>query len=158
MAAGKNWLEVALMPVVVAGVGVIGTYFITEQQTANSAAMAESERNSTIKTANAEREIKAIEIFTEHFVSGDDDQRSRALRLLGLVNPGLGKRGSEEVSSWGAETAMVQKAAEDVTRKSAETRILAARVYIHIQQESDRAGSNSVAKILKDAGFIVPGT
>ena len=45
MAEKKNWVEIVLMPLVVAGVGILGTHFITQQQEKNAQAKADSDRH-----------------------------------------------------------------------------------------------------------------
>jgi len=78
MANPKNRVEIILMPLVVACVGILGTLFITQQQ----------ERNSLAK-ADSDRQVKILEIFAEKVKSPDEGQRLLSLKLLRAVDDGL---------------------------------------------------------------------
>ena len=54
MAERKRWVEVALMPLVVAVVGTLGTYLLTSQQ-----------REAAEARAAADRQIKILEIVAD---------------------------------------------------------------------------------------------
>ena len=52
MSEPKKWVEVALMPLVIAVVGIMGTYLITNEQ-----------REAAEIRADADRQIKILDIF-----------------------------------------------------------------------------------------------
>ena len=81
MAERKRWLEVVLMPLVVAVVGILGTYFLTSAQ-----------RDSDEAIAAADREIKLLEILADAMTSSDLNRRIAALDLADLINPELAKK------------------------------------------------------------------
>ncbi len=78
MAGKKSCIEVVLMPLAVALVGMFGTYFITSQQ-----------QESAETKAVADRQVKILEIFAEKITSSDESERIFALRLLGTVDNDL---------------------------------------------------------------------
>jgi hypothetical protein len=146
MPQGKSWIEVFLMPVVVAAVGILGTYFITEQQG----------RDANVK-ADADRQIKILEIFSEKITSADEAQRILALRLLKAVDGDLAEKLASAVSETEPVESKVRQVANEVAAEADARSNLLPRVYIHIRSEQDRARSADVAKTLKASGIVVPG-
>jgi hypothetical protein len=146
MPQGKSWIEVFLMPVVVAVVGLLGTYFITEQQG----------RDASTK-ADADRQIKVLEIFSEKITSEKETQRILALRLLKAVDPDLAEKLASAVSETEPKESKVRQVANEVAAEADARSKLLPRVYIHIRAEADRAGSAAVAQKLKAGGIVVPG-
>jgi hypothetical protein len=146
MPQGKSWIEVFLMPVVVAAVGILGTYFITEQQG----------RDANVK-ADADRQIKILEIFSEKITSADEAQRILALRLLKAVDGDLAEKLASAVSETEPVESKVRQVANEVAAEADARSKLLPRVYIHIRSEQDRARTASVAEKLKSSGIVVPG-
>lgn len=70
MSEPKKWVEVALMPIVVAVVGIIGTYLITNEQ-----------RQAAEVRAEADRQIKILDIFADKMISANPEERIMAARL-----------------------------------------------------------------------------
>lgn len=146
MSQGKSWIEVFLMPLVVAVVGILGTYWITEQQG----------KDATTK-ADADRQIKILEIFSEKITSTDKEQRILALRLLRAVDGDLAAKLATAVSETEGESPEVRKVASEVAEEADARSKLLPRIYIHIRAEEDRAHCAAVAAKLEQAGFVVPG-
>ena len=78
MTERKRWVEVALMPLVVAVVGTLGTYLLTSQQ-----------REAAEARAAADRQIKILEIVADKITSSDESQQIFALRLTSKLDPDL---------------------------------------------------------------------
>lgn len=153
----KSWVEVFLMPVVVACVGIAGTYLITQQQENNAETMSRAQLASTRELAAADRQIKILEIFAEKVTSSDEDQRILALRLLRAVDGDLAEKLATAVLEGEPEESAVRRVADQVAEEGAARAALLPRVYIHIRAEGDRARAHSVGEKLRAAGFVVPG-
>jgi|OpeIllAssembly_1097287.scaffolds.fasta_scaffold244209_1 membrane-associated protease RseP (regulator of RpoE activity) len=146
MANGKNWIEIILMPIVIALVGIIGTYLITGQQ----------EKNAKEKAAT-DRQIKILEIFSEKITSKDETQRLLALRLLTAVDAEFAAKLATAVSEVEPKQSAVGKVATQVAEEATARARDLPRIYIHIRKEEDRSAARSMGDKLKAAGFVVPG-
>lgn len=146
MPQGKTWTEVFLMPLVVAVVGILGTYFITDQQG----------KDANTK-ADADRQIKILEIFAEKITNSDEAQRILALRLLKAIDGDLAAKLATAVSEAEPKQSKVRQVANEVAEEADARSKLLPRIYIHIRAEEDRKYSASVAEKLKASGFVVPG-
>ncbi len=98
MAEKKSFMEIVLMPLVVAAVGVMGTYFLTQQQQSNALAK-----------ADADRQVKILEIFAEKITSPDERERILGLRLLEAVDPDLAAKLAHAVAEGEKEDSKVQQ-------------------------------------------------
>ena len=94
----KNILEVVLMPLVIALLGILGTFVITNVQQEYTKGLADAEIQRADRLAEAERlraekefamtmQVKLLEIFGERMVTGDLQERKNALLLLRAVDP-----------------------------------------------------------------------
>jgi hypothetical protein len=134
------------MPVVVAAVGIVGTYLITTQQDRN-----------TKERATADRQIKILEIFAQKITSRDKAERELALRLLTVVDGDLAAKLANAVFQTEPKQSAIRKVASEVAEEATARARLLPRVYIHIRKEDDRSAAQSVAEKLKTGGFVVPG-
>lgn len=142
----KRWIEIILMPLVVAAVGIVGTYLITGQQDKN-----------TRERAAADRQIKILEIFSQKITSRDKAERELALRLLTVVDGDLAARLANAVFQTEPRQSAIRKVASEVAEEATARARSLPRVYIHIRKEDDRSAAQSVAEKLKTGGFVVPG-
>jgi hypothetical protein len=78
MSEPKKWVEVALMPLVIAVVGIMGTYLVTSEQ-----------RETAKIRADADRQIKIIDIFANKIISADVEERLLAARLTMAMDSDL---------------------------------------------------------------------
>ena len=89
----EKWLQVALMPLVVATIGIWGTITVSNNQIANAKTAAEASIRSAEKLAQAniesdrrkaktEEQLKVLEIFSKQIGSSDPRQRELAVSLL----------------------------------------------------------------------------
>jgi len=157
MAERKSWVEIFLMPVVVAAVGIAGTYLITRQQENNAQTMSEAQLSSTREMAAADRQIKILEIFAEKVSSQDAQQRILALRLLRAVDGNLAEKLATAVLEGESQASEVRSVAGQVAEDGAARARLLPRIYIHIRAEEFRHGASSVGEKLETGGFVVPG-
>lgn len=74
----KKWVEVALMPLVIAVVGIMGTYLITNEQ-----------REAAEIRAAADRQIKILDIFANKIISAEEEERLLAARLTMALDSDL---------------------------------------------------------------------
>ncbi len=85
----KRWVEIVLMPLVIAVTGTMGTWIITRYQTQNSAAVARAQLASAERLARAELQLKALDVYSDKIASRDVAVRTQAVQLLSLVEPEL---------------------------------------------------------------------
>jgi hypothetical protein len=146
MAEKKSWMEIFIMPLVIACVGSLGTYFITQQQEANAIAKADSDR-----------QVKIIEIFAEKMTSDDTNQRLLAINLLRALDPELAEKLASAVVQVEPDTSKEKIAAAkiaDEARASIEQR---PRIYLHVYGSTEKDAASSIENILENKGWVVPG-
>ncbi len=119
MAEQKSWIEVIIMPVVVALVGIGGTYFITQQQGQSAELARQTELDKAQETAAADRQIKALELFVDKIQSPDERERKFALRLLKVVDGNLATQLATAVSEDEDEKPQIRKVAAQVAKDAA---------------------------------------
>ncbi len=120
MTEKKSWLDVILMPLVVAFVGGLGTYLITQQQEMNAIERSKAQIQSAVQLADADRQVKILEIFAAKITDPDPGSRIMALRMLRVLNKDLAEQLSEAVK--GVETdsgvkAIASKIVEESRRR-----------------------------------------
>ena len=67
------------MPLVLAIVGTVGTYLITQQQQQAAEAEAAIERQRADASAAASRQVKILDVFADKIVSENEDERALAI-------------------------------------------------------------------------------
>ena len=87
----KIW-EIILMPLVVAAVGILGTFFITKQQIKSTELLSLSQLESTQNITKSDQQIKIIEIFSAKITSKDVREREIAVRILSALDSVLAKK------------------------------------------------------------------
>lgn len=96
----KSILEIVLMPLVIAVVGIIGTWFVTDAQNKMTAQltaeqggreerMAERQLNQAKEESDGNRQLKLLEIFGDKITSPNIADQRLAMGLLRLVDPAL---------------------------------------------------------------------
>jgi hypothetical protein len=146
MADSKSWVEIILMPLVVASVGILGTHFLAQQQ----------ERNAQAK-ADSDRQVKILEIFAEKVTSADEGQRLLALKLLRAVDDGLAAKLASAVAEAAPEQSQVREVATAVATEARAHIELRPRVYVHVGGDEEREAARRVAQLLETAQWVVPG-
>ncbi len=71
----KGWVEVILMPLVIAAVGITGTYVLTNEQRNAAEIRAAEERKAVEIRAAADRQIKILELLLDKISSNEEDDR-----------------------------------------------------------------------------------
>jgi len=85
----KSWFEILITPIVVAFIGVYGTYTITESQIDNARETSKTQLRIQAKEARNNRKLKTLEIFSNHIMSKNVEERLLALGLVNLLEPDL---------------------------------------------------------------------
>lgn len=116
MPENKSWVEIVLMPVVVAAVGIIGTVLITKQQNDSAEMLRATELEKTQEIAIADRQIKVLELFADKILSPNQTQRVLALRLLTAVDGDLAKKLAYAVAEDESESPEVKALAIQVAK------------------------------------------
>jgi hypothetical protein len=107
------------MPLVVALVGMAGTYFITKQQENSAQTLGRAQLESTKELASADRQIKILEIFAEKVASPDQAERILALRLLRAVDGDLAAKLATAVLEGESQDSEVRRVADEVAEEAA---------------------------------------
>ena len=144
MADKKSWVEITLMPLVVAVVGVVGTLIVTHQQ----------EINAQVK-ADSDRQVKVLEIFADKISSPKERERKLALRMLEAIDGELAAKLAAAVADTETNVA-VRGIAQDVEIEATARATHTPRVYLHIEDERHLNTAKGVADTLEEAGLIVP--
>jgi len=159
--AEKSQIEIFLMPLVVAAVGALATYLITQQQIKSTSALQEAQRKQTQENAKLEQQIKILEIFSKNIVSQQVLEKKIALNVLNaLLDSELATKLATAVSDAESKQSTektVQQVADRVVEEAGARTNLLPRIYIHIRAEEDRPFTQVVAEKLKNANFVVPG-
>lgn len=168
MAAPKSWIEIVLLPIVLAGVGIAGTILVTRQQeksaerisraqVESAAQQAKAELESAEKQAEADRQIKILEIFAEKITSREEKERLLAVRLLGALDAELAKSLADAVGRDEPPESAVRRVASEVSSEAESRAANRPRIFIHIRSEEDRRRARQLGQRLEASGFIVPG-
>ncbi|QKJ23161.1 SPOR domain-containing protein [Poseidonibacter lekithochrous] len=110
----KTLLEVLITPVVVAIVGIVGTYLITKQQNEYTKELREVEINKLQEQAVIDRELKIIEIFADKITSGEPNQKVAALQILKVIDGEMAIKLAEVTLKVTNENSIVAESAKDV--------------------------------------------
>jgi hypothetical protein len=156
MAEQKSVIEIVLMPLVVAIVGIIGTVLITAQQQDNTQALSEAQLKSTEDRSSADRQIRVLEMFVEKITSGNERDRILALKILEELDPGLAAKLASAVSMTETTNTEVSKLAKVVAQDAA-VRANKSRVFIHIATEAQRSLALNIARGLGSKDVVVSG-
>lgn len=113
----KSWIEIIIVPLVIAIVGVVGTFLVTRQQQRSSEILERAQLETTTKMAVADRQIKIIDIFSEKIASDDPEDQKFALALLEVLDPELAEKLANAVTQGRPESQEVRQiAAKAVTQ------------------------------------------
>ena len=146
MADKKSWIEIFLIPFVLALVGILGTHFITQQQQKNAQAQADSVR-----------QLKVLEIFAEKISSPDEQQRLLALKLLRAVDDDLAAKLASAVAEIEPPQSKVSQVANEVATEARALQELLPRVYVHVTGNEERESARALAQLLESKQLVVPG-
>ena len=138
------------MPLVVALVGIMGTYLITGQQAESARRASEAQIAAAREAAIADRQIKVLDIFGEKIASKEPSERILALNILMSVEPDLGGKLAKAVGDT-EKNPEVKERAQEVARA-----LTPAKIYMHIRTEVDRRDALRIAEMLQLRGFTVP--
>jgi hypothetical protein len=149
-------LEILIVPVVVALVGILGTFFINTQLENSAKARADADREIAEKRAKADQHIKILEIFAEKVSSNSESQRTLALRLLSALDAELEEKIAKAVYNSESKQSILKNVASQVAEDAnARARDLP-RIYIQIRKEENQSAARSIMEKLKTAHFVVP--
>lgn len=109
---GKRWIEVILMPLAVALVGTLGTYFVTSEQ-----------RKSAEIRAAADRQIRIIEIFADKYTSNNEQERLLAIALTGTLDVELSSKILTAIDVQNERSAAVKQAIDSLTQQVIASRV-----------------------------------
>ncbi len=118
----KSILEIVLMPLVIALVGVMSTWAITLVQQENSERQIIAQLESAEKIAEGNLKVKALEIFKENIFDEDAQKRKIAISMLSSLDPELGLSISTAIAENEEEQAEIRalagKAAEEIQERA----------------------------------------
>ena len=102
------------MPLAVAIVGAVATYFITTQQIKSTEATNVANLRSAVERSQADQKLKILEIFSAKIASDNTRDRQLAVRILTAVDSDLAVKLSSAILVDTSENKAVLKAAEEV--------------------------------------------
>ena len=146
MADKKSWIEIFLMPLVIAGVGILGTYLITQQQADNAD-----------NKADSDRQVKILEIFAEKITNEDEKQRLLAIKLLRVLDDDLAEKLASAVAEAEPEESKIKEVAIKVADVAKARIELRPRIYMHVQGNTEKDAARAVEELLEKKDWIVPG-
>ncbi len=118
MSTEKTWVEIVLMPMVVAVVGIVGTLLVTAQQAKNAELARKTELEKTQEIADADRQIKILEIFADKITSKSDSDKLLALEILTAIDGSLAEKLASAVKESTLKDSAVTTAAKGIIEKS----------------------------------------
>jgi hypothetical protein len=139
-------LEILFAPVVIALVGTLGTYFINDRL-----------EDAATKRAEADRQIKILEMFADKVNSNDETQQRLALNLLTVLDPKLAKDIADAVSVSSPNQSAVKKVALQVAEDASARARDIPRIYLHIRNKENQIAARSIGENLRKTDFAVPG-
>jgi hypothetical protein len=100
---GKSWLELFLVPIVIALVGTAGTFIITKyqsenaemlarEQMANAERVAMAQLESSRRSSKTEQEMKILEVFGDKLISENPLERQMALDYMLVLGGDMAER------------------------------------------------------------------
>ncbi len=156
MAENKNWIEIFLMPLVIAGVGILGTYLITNQQELNATAKADSDRQVARANADSDRQVKILEIFAEKITNEDKKQRLLAIKLLRALDDDLAEKLASAVAEAEPDESEIKIVAIKVADVAKARIELRPRIYMHVLSNNEKEAAKAVEQLLEKNDWIVP--
>ncbi len=109
-----RWIQTVLMPLIVAIVGISGTFIITTYQLRNANIIAQASLESAERRARTDYQLKVLEIFSKQITSKELRERESAVRLLSSLEPDIGKKIAESIADNPQETADIRSTAQSV--------------------------------------------
>lgn len=98
MSEAKSKLEIALMPIAVAVVGIVGSATISLVEMRNAQVLADAQAQASKEQARNDRQIQILQMFSEK-ITGEPKEQALALRILGSVDPELHGQIADAVAS-----------------------------------------------------------
>ncbi len=112
----KTFLEIALMPIVVALLGSGATFAITTYQTRTAKDIADAQRASAERIAVSDRQLKALELFSRMIVSEKETEKEMAVRLLTAVDAELARQLTASIEANPTFSPNIKKEAQAVAK------------------------------------------
>ena len=119
MSESKSYLEIAIMPMVVAGLGIFGTHSVTSQQNRSTQILSQAQLQSEEKRTRGEQQLKILEIFSEKVVSADVRDRQVAIRILTALDVELATKLASAIAANESEAPEVRTLAREVVTAQA---------------------------------------
>lgn len=117
MKKNRGFWEIVLLPIVIALVGVIGTYLITNQQIKSSRLLSQTQLESAEKLNRSSQQIKIIEIFSEKITSNDIREREIAIRILSALDLDPANKLIRAIAQTESEDTIVRSIARSIIRQ-----------------------------------------
>ena len=102
-------MEIALLPVVVAFVGIGGSLIISKSEQEHAKKLAAAQTVAAQESAKADREIAVLEMFSEK-ITGEPEEQALALNILGALDSNLHAKLSAAVGDSTTDAELAQLA------------------------------------------------
>jgi hypothetical protein len=114
----KKWWEAFLIPLTIALVGIIGTYFVTNQQIKSTELVSKAQLESADNHAKSEQQIKLLEIFFNKITSRDKNERETALIILKNLEPELAMKLAQVILEVPSQDPIILQTANEIISQS----------------------------------------
>ena len=119
----KSFWDVFLTPLIIAIVGLLGTFFITRQQIKSAEISMKAQIESSERQAKSAQQVKILEIFSGKITSPNIKEREIAVRILSALDKDL----SEKLAK-----AIVESSDEDTLIRNIATQFIQEKSYVVI--------------------------
>jgi hypothetical protein len=124
----KSLLEIVVMPITVSIISIVGGIYLTQQQNSNATVEWQNQLDGARALADAERQLKILEIFAAKITSPNIREQKLALQLLEVMDPDLSKKLANAIAKSEEDHSPIkQLVAEAAVRASA--RVALSPVY-----------------------------
>jgi hypothetical protein len=134
----KSWAEVLLVPIVLALVGLVGTFFITRYQIKSAEKIADAERSSGETQSRSEQQVKLLEIFAAKFTSENLKERESSFKLLRMADPEFADKISSAIVNDATENPKIQEQAKSVSEEVRSNRYFAIVATFPVREDAFR--------------------
>jgi hypothetical protein len=146
----KSRIEMIVLPLVVASVGAICTYFITYQQIESAKEISKAQRSSAFEIADSDRQIQLLEIFSKHITSSNKQEQQIALKVLEAMDDGgLAVKLATVVAENKSANNETKKLAREVIETSSEKGYWFAVIGSYRKIKDAKDAKDKVEKLLK---------
>ncbi len=119
MNESKSLLEIALMPIALSIVGILGSLIIANKQVESAIHLAEAQTEAAKEQSASDRQVKILEIFSEK-ITGKPQQQEMALKFLRALDSDLHQKLASAVAETGGADPILTVLAKEEQARAAQ--------------------------------------